>query len=110
LTRLRAVLAKGLEATAAAWPEVRTAFGWVRRLAAVLANRAGHGAAAVQTRFDATIASLARHRGTLGSMAGALDHLRKVTRSYRPGLFGCYEVPGLPRTNNDLEQFFGSYR
>jgi hypothetical protein len=33
-----------------------------------------------------------------------------VTRSYWRGLFRCYEVEGLPRTNNDLEQFFGSYR
>jgi hypothetical protein len=40
----------------------------------------------------------------------AFDHFRKVTRSYRPGLFHCYEVAGLPRTNNELEQFFGSYR
>ena len=104
------MLGKGLEATAAEWLEVRAAFGWVRRPAAVLANRAGHAAAAVWSRFDATIASLARHRGAPGSMAGALDHFRKVTRSYRPGLVGCYDVPGLPRTNNDLEQLFGSYR
>jgi len=33
-----------------------------------------------------------------------------VTRSYWPGLFRCYDVDGLPRTNNDPEQFFGSYR
>ena len=33
-----------------------------------------------------------------------------MTRSYWPGLFRCYEVEGLPRTNNELEQFFGSYR
>ena len=31
-------------------------------------------------------------------------------RSYWRGLFGCYEVADLPRTNNDLEQSFGSYR
>jgi hypothetical protein len=37
-------------------------------------------------------------------------HFLKVTRSYWPGLFRCYEVEDLPRTNNDLEQFFGSYR
>ena len=37
-------------------------------------------------------------------------HFRKVTRSYWPGLFRCYDVADLPRTNNDLEQFFGSYR
>jgi hypothetical protein len=104
------VLGKGLEATGAPWPEIRTAFGWVRRLAAVLANRARRDAATVRTRFDAAIASLARHRDALGSLAGAFDHFRKVTRSYRPGLFGCYDVADLPRTNNDLEQFFGSYR
>jgi hypothetical protein len=43
-------------------------------------------------------------------LAEAFDHFRKVTRSYWPGLFRCYDVGGLPRTNNDLEQFFGSYR
>jgi hypothetical protein len=37
-------------------------------------------------------------------------HFRKVTRSYWPGLFACYTVPELPRTNNALEQFFGAYR
>jgi hypothetical protein len=33
-------------------------------------------------------------------------HLDKVSRSYWPGLFHCYEVPGLPRTNNALESQF----
>jgi hypothetical protein len=89
---------------------VRTAFGWVRRFAAVLANTKGMGAAAVRRRYTGLIASLARHRGSLGGLAEAFDHFRKVTKSYWAGLFGCYDVEGLPRTNNDLEQFFGSYR
>jgi hypothetical protein len=33
-------------------------------------------------------------------------HLDTVSRSYWPGLFHCYDVPGLPRTNNDLESRF----
>ena len=33
-------------------------------------------------------------------------HLDKVSRSYWPGLFHCYDVPGLPRTNNVLESRF----
>jgi hypothetical protein len=89
---------------------VRRAFGWVRRFAAVLANKKGMGAAAVRRRYRGLIAALARHRGSLGSPVGAFDHFRKVTRSYWPGLFRAYDVAGLPRTNNDLEQFFGSYR
>ena len=39
-----------------------------------------------------------------------MGHFLKVSRSYWPGLFHCYTVPELPRTNNDLEQFFGAYR
>lgn len=34
----------------------------------------------------------------------------KVTESYFPGLFHCYDVVDLPRTNNDLEHVFGSTR
>ncbi len=36
--------------------------------------------------------------------------LQKVTASYWEGLFVCYQVTDLPRTNNDLEQFFGTAR
>ena len=34
----------------------------------------------------------------------------KVTASYWSGLFHCYDVADLPRTNNDLEHVFGSTR
>jgi hypothetical protein len=33
-------------------------------------------------------------------------HLDKVSRSYWPGLFHCYDMPGLPRTNNEIESRF----
>jgi hypothetical protein len=42
-------------------------------------------------------------------IAGVISE-RKVTASYQPGLFHCYDVPDLPRTNNDLEHFFGAAR
>src|SRR5256714_957752 len=37
-------------------------------------------------------------------------HLDTVSRSYWPGLFHCYDVPGLPRTNNELESRFRDTR
>ena len=110
MTRLRVVLARGLEATEALWPEIRIAFAWVRQLAAVLANKKGLAAATVRRRYRGVIAALARHRGRLGTLTEAFDHFRKVTRSYWAGLYRGYGVADLPRTNNDLEQFFGSYR
>ena len=33
-------------------------------------------------------------------------HLDKVSASYWPGLFHCYDLEGLPRTNNDVESLF----
>jgi hypothetical protein len=89
---------------------VRAAFAWVWRFATVLANRKGLDGAGVRRRYQGLIAALARHGRACGRLAGAFAHFAKVTRSYWPGLFACYDVAGLPRTNNDLEQFFGSYR
>ena len=86
------------------------AFRWVHRAAAILRNKKGLDAAGVRRRYRGLVAAIARHRRSAGALAGALEHFLKVTRSYWPGLFRCYEVEGLPRTNNELEQFFGSYR
>jgi hypothetical protein len=104
------ILAKGLEATEPLWPDVRVAFGWVHRAAAVLRNKKGLDAAGVRRRYRGLIGAIARHRGGCGRLQEAFAHFRKVTRSYWPGLFRCYDVADLPRTNNDLEHFFGSYR
>jgi hypothetical protein len=35
-----------------------------------------------------------------------LTHLVTVLRRLGAGLYHCYDVPGLPRTNNDMEHFY----
>jgi len=82
----------------------------VHRAAAILRNKKGLDAAGVRRRYRGLIAAIARHRRAAGRLAEEFAHFLKVTRSYWPGLFRCYETEGLPRTNNELEQFFGSYR
>ena len=89
---------------------MRRAFGWVDRVATILANEPGGDAAAVRRRLRGLLGAMARHARCAGRLAPAVAHFRKVTRSYWPGLFACYAVADLPRTNNDLEQFFGSQR
>lgn len=69
----------------------------------------GKGLEATATQ-PGLIAAPAQHRGSLGSLAGASDHCRKVARSFWAGLFLSHEVEVLPRTSNDPEQHFGSYR
>src|SRR5262249_37428421 len=44
------------------------------------------------------------------SVRAGLKRFLKVTKSYWPGLFRCYESADVPRTNNDLEHAFGSHR
>lgn len=86
------------------------AFGWVHRAAAILRNKAGLDARGVRRRFRGLIGAIARHRRSAGRLGAAVAHFLKVTRSYWPGLFACYDAAELPRTNNGLEQLFGSYR
>lgn len=49
-------------------------------------------------------------KGLPAELAPAVDHFCKVTASYWSGLFACYQVKDLPRTNNALEQYFGTVR
>ena len=86
------------------------AFGWVHRAAAILRNKKGLDAAGVRRRFRGLMGTISRHRKSAGRLGAAVDHFLKVTRSYWAGLFACYDEAGLPRTNNGLEQLFGSYR
>jgi hypothetical protein len=81
----------------------------VHRAASILGAE-GVGGAAVRRRLGGLLGAMARHRGKAGRLAGAVGHFLKVSRSYWPGLFACYDAEGVPRTNNALEQLFGSQR
>jgi hypothetical protein len=104
------MIRRALDRTASLWPDIERAYRFVHGLAHRLGNREAESAAMVQRRFNGLIGAMQRHRDTVGTLAGAMDHFQKVTRSYRPGLFHTYAVPDRPRTNNDLEHLFGSQR
>ena len=91
------------------WPAIRMAFAWVH-LAAHILGAEGSTGAAVRKRLGGLLGAMARHKDKVGALTGAVGHFVKVSRSYWPGLFPCYDVADLPRTNNALEQLFGSYR
>jgi Transposase, Mutator family len=95
LVRLRSLLRKGLSATASLWGPVEAAYAWVFRAAVLLANVAGRCGSAVQVRSQGLLGAMTRYRARAGSLSGALDHFRKVTRSSWSGLFLCYDVADL---------------
>ena len=107
---MKSLLARGLEATAPLWPDVRVGYHWVHQAAHILENEHQLGETAVKRRLSGLLGAMTRHQAAAGTLAPALQHCRQVTRSYWPGLFPCSTVPDLPRTNNELEQFFGAHR
>lgn len=92
------------------WPAIQQAYAWMHQAAHVLANEAGHDVLVLRRAYRGVPAEMRRGQATLGELASAVLHFRKVTMSYWSGLFRCYTTVGLPRTNNDLEQRFGSAR
>jgi len=85
------------------------AYGWVHRAAHILGLEDTAGPV-VRGKLGGLLRAMRRQRGAAGELGGAVDHFLKVSRSYWPGLFACFDTPGLPRTNNGLEQAFGSHR
>ena len=85
-------------------------FDRVYRVAHELSNHDARSGAAVHARWAGRVREMGRLARRRPDLAGPLAHFVKVSRSYEPGLFHSYDVADLPRTNNDLEQLFGSHR
>jgi len=103
-------VAAGLSATAVLWPALTVVYAWVWRAAHILGDNGASSAAQARRQLGGLLGAMTRHAAAAGYLAGAVRHFVKVTHRYWPGRFHGYGVEGLPRTNNDLEQFFGSHR
>ena len=111
LSQLDRLLARGLAATAALWPAIERGL----RLGAPGGAPAGQRRrtrtpTACGGRTRALLAEMRAGRDAGGLPGAGRRPLPEGDRSYGPGLFHCYEVADLPRTNNDLEQLFGAAR
>ena len=103
------VVGRGLFATTALWAPLQTAQKWIAEAARVLANPDGMDAATVEMALRTLRTAVVTFQGDAAVGAWA-THFYKVTMNYWRGLFHCYADPQIPRTNNDLEQYFGSAR
>ena len=103
-------LTKGLTETASLWSDVQQGYAWVHRAAHILTNDQKQTAAGVQQTYEQLLTEMEQAPVSSETLTTMLSTFRKVTTSYWPGLFHCYDLADLPRTNNELEQYFGSAR
>jgi hypothetical protein len=109
-------LVQGLQAALAPFAQTYQAFqqgaAWLRDIAYILeptttqAMKGEQVAAQLRGYLD----TVRRLPDITPAFSGFGLHLDKVSQSYWPGLFHCYDVPGLPRTNNELESRFRDTR
>jgi hypothetical protein len=94
-------------------------YNWVLRISDILDKelpRPGAGApdvplsVVVHAELHQYLIQLEQRSDLNDTLLAFREHLRKLTHRYAPGLFHCYDIPGLPRTNNDTESLFGRVR
>ncbi len=109
-------LYQGLQAALSPFAQTYQAFqqgaAWLRDIADILeppATQAVHGAQ-VAGQLRGYLDTVLRRPDVTPTLYAFGRHLDTVSRSYWPGLFHCYDVPGLPRTNNELESRFRDTR
>lgn len=107
---MQQLIQEALNETAPLWRPIEKAYGLVWQAAKVLSNAEQQSAAQLERAYSRVMSNIGLVKRHLGPLEGAMNHFLKVTRSYRPGLFHCYRIVDLPRTNNDLEQLFGQHR
>lgn len=107
---MQQLLTKALQRTAALWPPIKEAYALVYQAAHILANHEQQTGAQVRETYLAWVAQMQEQQASLGALSTAIEHFVEITENFAAGLFECYDVPDLPRTNNDLEHCFGVAR
>jgi hypothetical protein len=110
LKQLSQLLTKGLRATATLWPPLQKTSQLVRQAAQILANQEQQTGAQVRKRYLAFVKQMQEQQADLGPLGETIAHFCQITHNFAPGLFQCYDVAGLPCTNNALEECFGMAR
>ena len=111
-----AQLYQGLQAALAPFAEPYQALhqgaAWLHDIAYILEPVATYpsNAAEVARQLRDYLDTIQRQPKITPTLKAFGRHLDLVSRSYWPGLFHCYDMPGLPRTNNELESHFRDTR
>jgi hypothetical protein len=92
------------------WGRLEQAYALVHQAAHLLANHEQRSGAEVQASYQTWLAHMGAQKPSLGELGTTIDYFLHSTENFGAGLFQCYDVADLPRTNNDLEHCFGMVR
>src|SRR5437764_6019259 len=99
-----------MKATSMLWSPLQSAYKLVHQAAEILANPEQHTGTQVRERYLAYVRQMQKQKAHVGPLGEAIEHFCHITDNFAAGLFQCYDVEGLPRTNNELEHCFGVAR
>ena len=108
LLTLHRGLQTALQSAQATYTVLREAADWLEHIATLLDPEHSPGRSGDQVRQDlfTYLAKIQSTRFPDPMLRNSFRSILKTTHSYAPGLFHCYDVPNLPRTNNDRENDF----
>lgn len=81
--------------------------GWLIDLQRILETEPAPAGRTIETKLDRYLVELERRDDLTEADREVAQHVIATFRQRWWGLFECYDTPGLPATNNDLESFFG---
>ena len=105
LVTVRDGLRRALQAVRRDYTPLRHAADWLEQLADLLDpdGKPARTGAEVQAEWQHLLDQIKAESHTTPPLSEFADKILKVSTSYAPGLFYTYDVPGLPRTNNQRE-------
>ena len=108
LVQVRDGLRRALRVVRRDYTQLRQAADWLEQLAEILDpdGQPARTGAQVQAEWQKFLDQIEAEGQASSPLQAWAEKILKVSASYAPGLFHTYDVPGLPRTNNDREGEF----
>ncbi|MBI5840377.1 MAG: transposase [Chloroflexi bacterium] len=108
LVQLQQGLCAALQLVQTNYMLLRQAADWLEQIADLLdpAGKSVRSAAQVRKSLFAFLKKIKTISNQQPGLQPFAQTIQKTTLSYAPGLFHCYDIPGLPRTNNARESDF----
>jgi len=108
LAELKQGLLAALNSVQADYAELCQAANWLQHIAGLLDPEGNPARPGVQVRqeLSAYLKDIDLESQDSPRLRRFCKKIQKTTLNYTPGLFHCYDIPGLPRTNNDRESEF----